>query len=232
VVGYTNAGKSTLFNRLTDSSIYAADQLFATLDPTLRKLDLDVGEPVVLADTVGFIRDLPHELVAAFNATLEETHQAHLLLHVIDAADPERREHTAQVNAVLKHIEAHEIPQIEVMNKVDLCPDRQPALEYDEHGRATRVWCSAVTGAGVDLLREALVQQCYPDTVQGEIILPAAWGKLRAKLFELGAVQQERHSEQGDTVLSITMDRTDLERVCTQAGVDVSERFTETPSPA
>ena len=232
VVGYTNAGKSTLFNLLTDSDIYAADQLFATLDPTLRKLDLDVGEPVVLADTVGFIRDLPHELVAAFNATLEETHQAHLLLHVIDAADPERREHSAEVNSVLKEIGANEIAQIEVMNKVDICPDREPSLERDEHGRITRVWCSAVTGAGVDLLREALVEQCYPDTVQGEIALPASAGRLRSRLFELGAVKQERHNRAGETLLRITMDRYDLERVCRQEGMDFTQMFNEQPRQA
>lgn len=232
VVGYTNAGKSTLFNRLTDSEIYAADQLFATLDPTLRKLDLDVGEPVVLADTVGFIRDLPHELVAAFNATLEETHQAHLLLHVVDASDPEHREHCAQVNAVLKEIGADHIPQILVMNKVDLCPDRQPSLDRDEQGRAVRVWCSAVTGAGADLLRQALVEQCYPNTVEGEMKLPAAAGKLRARLFELGAVRQERHSPAGDTLLSITMDKYDLERVCRQEGMDPAQLFSERKSQA
>lgn len=227
VVGYTNAGKSTLFNRLTDSDIYAADQLFATLDPTLRKLDLEVGEPVVLADTVGFIRDLPHELVAAFNATLEETCQAHLLLHVIDAADPERREHSAEVNAVLKEIGANDIVQIEVMNKIDLCEDEPAHLERDENQRVRRVWCSAVTGAGIDLLRQALVEQCYPDTVEGEITLPAAAGRLRARLFELGAVKRERHSRAGDTLLRITMDRMDLERVCRQEGMDVESMFCE-----
>lgn len=229
VVGYTNAGKSTLFNHLTDADIYAADQLFATLDPTLRKLDLEVGEPVVLADTVGFIRDLPHELVAAFNATLEETRQAHLLLHVIDAAAPERREHSAQVNAVLKEIGANNITQIEVMNKIDLCEHDSPHLERDENQRVSRVWCSAVTGAGMGLLRQALVEQCYPNTVEGEIAVPAAAGRLRARLFQLGAVKQERHSRSGDTLLRIIMDRVDLERVCQQEGMDVERLFCERP---
>lgn len=227
VVGYTNAGKSTLFNRLTDSDIYAADQLFATLDPTLRKLDLEVGEPVVLADTVGFIRDLPHELVAAFNATLEETHQAHLLLHVIDAADPERREHSAEVNAVLADIGADDIAQIEVMNKVDLCADEPARIERDENQRVRRVWCSAVTGAGIDLLRQALAEQCYPDTVEGEIAVPASAGRLRARLFDLGAVKQERYNRAGEILLRIVMDRGDLERVCRQEGMDVNRMFCE-----
>ena len=227
LVGYTNAGKSTLFNRLTGAEIYAADQLFATLDPTLRKLDLAIGEPVVLADTVGFIRDLPHELVAAFNATLEETHQAHLLVHVINAADPERREQAAQVNAVLEQIGANDIPQLEVMNKIDLCADELPRLERDEAGRPSRVWCSAVSGAGLGELRQALVEHCFPDTVAGEIEVPAAAGRLRARLFELGAVREERFNTRGNALLQVVLDRGDLARLCRQAGVDPDAAFTE-----
>lgn len=224
LVGYTNAGKSTLFNRLTGADIYAADQLFATLDPTLRRLPLDIGEPVILADTVGFVRDLPHELVAAFNATLEETRSAHVLLHVIDAADSERRERAEQVNEVLAQIGAEDVPQIEIFNKIDLMPDIRPGLERDEHGRLIRAWVSATTGAGLDELRLALAEVCYPDIVEGELAVPAGAGRLRARLFELGAVRGERYTESGECLLSVTVPRGDLERLCRQEGV-ASERL-------
>lgn len=219
LVGYTNAGKSTLFNRLTGARTHAADQLFATLDPTLRRLPLDVGGPVILADTVGFIRDLPHDLVAAFNATLEETRSARVLLHVIDADDPERREHAEQVNAVLAQIGAGEVPQIEVFNKIDRRPAERPRVERDGGGRPARVWVSASTGAGLEALRRALAEVCHPDTVEGELALPAGAGRLRARLFELGAVRGERYTESGECLLSVTVPRGDLERLCRQEGV-------------
>jgi GTP-binding protein HflX len=144
LVGYTNAGKSTLFNRLTAAEVYAADQLFATLDPTLRRLPLDDGGAVVLADTVGFIADLPHELVAAFRATLQETTQARLLLHVIDAASLQREQCMAEVDAVLAQIGAADVPQIRVFNKIDLLPDVEPRVEADAEGRVQRIWLSAI----------------------------------------------------------------------------------------
>lgn len=222
VVGYTNAGKSTLFNQLTGAEIFAADQLFATLDPTLRRLELPVGDPVILADTVGFIRDLPHELIAAFNATLEETHQASLLLHVVDASNPERQEHVRQVNAVLEDIDAQDIPQILVMNKIDLT-GQQPVVERDETGRVWRIWCSAVSGAGLDRLGRAIAEQCYPDMISGEIALPPQASRLRARLFELGAVHDEKFSAEGECLLNVVVSRQDLERVCKQEGRDVDE---------
>jgi GTP-binding protein HflX len=157
LVGYTNTGKSTLFNRLTGASVYSADQLFATLDPTLRRLSLPGHDPVLLVDTVGFIRHLPHSLVAAFRATLEETREAHLLLHVVDAGDENRRECVDQVNEVLREIGADVIPQIEVYNKIDLMGDVRPHADFDEKGAVKRVWLSAHTGEGLDLLREVIV---------------------------------------------------------------------------
>lgn len=158
LVGYTNAGKSTLFNRFTRSQVYAADKLFATLDPTLRRITLPDLTPAIIVDTVGFIRDLPHELINAFHATLEETIEANLLLHVIDAHNPARQDYIVQVEKVIEQIGASEVPQLQVYNKLDLLPDRQPRIDRDAHGTPIRVWLSAETGKGIDLLREALME--------------------------------------------------------------------------
>ncbi len=163
LVGYTNAGKSTLFNRLTGATVYAADQLFATLDPTLRRVKLPGADPVILADTVGFIRHLPHNLVAAFRSTLEETSEAALLLHVIDAHNDKRHECIEQVNEVLKEIGADTIPRIEIYNKIDMLEGCPPHVDYDAEGRAQRVWLSAVTGAGLDMLRQVLSNYSWND---------------------------------------------------------------------
>ena len=158
LVGYTNAGKSTLFNRLTKAEVYAADQLFATLDTTTRKLYLPGGGAAVISDTVGFIRHLPHGLVAAFRATLEETVQADLLMHVVDAASGERDEQIREVNTVLKEIGADRIPQLLVYNKIDLVPELSPGIVRDEYGRIAAVRVSALTGAGLALITEAVVE--------------------------------------------------------------------------
>ncbi len=158
IVGYTNAGKSTLFNALTGAGSYAADQLFATLDTLTRRLRLPSGTEAVVSDTVGFVRDLPHQLVDAFNATLEETAQADLLLHVVDASAPDRDEQLAQVDRVLAEIGAAEVPRILVHNKID-CTGRAPGVALDRYGRIDRVWVSAVSGEGLDLLRRAIDEQ-------------------------------------------------------------------------
>ena len=157
LVGYTNAGKSTLFNALTHADAYAADQLFATLDTTSRKLWVGEAGNIVISDTVGFIRDLPHELVAAFHATLEATAQADLLLHVVDSASPARELQMAEVNKVLEEIGASDVRQLIVLNKLDLT-DLAPSVEHDEYGRITRVRVSAKRGDGLVLLREALAE--------------------------------------------------------------------------
>jgi GTP-binding protein HflX len=157
LVGYTNAGKSTLFNALTKAGAYAADQLFATLDTTSRRLFVEGAGQIVLSDTVGFIRDLPHSLVAAFHATLEETAQADLLLHVVDSASADREQQMHAVQEVLSEIGAAEVPQIVVWNKIDLTA-AAPGVERDDCGRLARVRVSARSGAGLDLLREALAE--------------------------------------------------------------------------
>ena len=196
LVGYTNAGKSTLFNALTRSSVYAADQLFATLDPTVRKIeDLACG-PAVIADTVGFIRELPHDLVAAFRATLAEARDADLLLHVGDAADEERARLHRVVDTVLEDIDAGDVPQLQVMNKIDLA-GTEPRIERDATGKPVRIWLSAATGAGVDLLRQALGELLGGDRVQSPLHLPLSAGRLHARLKAAGAISAEQVDEHG-----------------------------------
>lgn len=223
LVGYTNAGKSTLFNQLTGAHIHAADQLFATLDPTLRRMDVPVGEPLIIADTVGFIRDLPHELVAAFRATLEESRTADVLLHVSDAADPERREHARQVEAVLTEIGADDVPRIEVYNKIDRLEAKPPRVEYAADGMPTRVWVSAMTGAGVDDLRAALARFCHADMITGTLSLPADAGWLRSRLYDLGAVEHENYASNGDCQLTILVSQYDLTRLTERAGLHLDD---------
>lgn len=214
LVGYTNAGKSTLFNALTGAGIYVADQLFATLDPTVRKLaGLDCGE-VVLADTVGFVRDLPHELVAAFRSTLSEAREADLLLHVIDAADPLHRDRVADVDGVLVEIGAGDIPQIQVFNKIDRIEGGAPRRDRIEDG-VDRVFVSARDGEGLDLLRGAISERFAAERVVQTLALDPAEGRLRARLFELGAVRAEQSDEAGWR-LEIDLPRSQAARLATE----------------
>lgn len=218
LVGYTNAGKSTLFNALTEADVYAANQLFATLDPTLRRLDFDDVGSVILADTVGFIRHLPHKLVEAFRATLEESSNADLLLHVIDAHEPERDLQIEQVYSVLKEIGADELPTLEVYNKLDLLPGVAPQIQRDDSGRPVRVWLSAREGVGLDLLRQALSELLGDDLFCGTLRLPQRLGRMRAQFFALGAVQQEAHDEEGATLLTVRLPRVELNRLASREG--------------
>lgn len=218
LVGYTNAGKSTLFNALTTSDVYAANQLFATLDPTLRRLDLsDIG-PVVLADTVGFIRHLPHKLVEAFRATLEESSNADLLVHVIDAHEPERDAQVEQVLAVLSEIGADQLPILEVYNKLDLLDGIPPHIQRDAEGNPERVWLSARDGLGLELLEQAIAELLGDNLFAGVLRLPQTLAKLRAQFFEAGAVQAEEHDESGTTLLSVRLPRVELNRLVSREG--------------
>jgi len=223
LVGYTNAGKSTLFNRLTTSTVYAANQLFATLDPTLRRLELpDIG-PVVLADTVGFIRHLPHKLVEAFRATLEETTEASLLLHIIDCYDGRRDDNIEQVESVLAEIGADEIPVLQVFNKIDLLDGFTPRIDRNEEGIPVRVWVSAVSGEGIDILFDAIVERLAEDVVHHFVLLGPADGKLRALLHEAGSVLSEEHRETGDSVVEVRLQNRDWLQLLSRAGVKEHE---------
>jgi len=230
LVGYTNAGKSTLFNRLVSAEAYVADQLFATLDPTVRRLRLAPGLEVALADTVGFVRDLPHELVAAFRSTLQEAREADLLLHVIDAADPERAERIAQVNEVLESIDAQALPQIAVYNKIDRTGEA-PRVETDVDGRVDRIWLSAHSGEGVDLLLAALHARLGTDLHHCLLRLPAGEGRARARLHAAGAVLRQRSLDDGGVELEVSLRRHDLERICREAGVELPDVITPGGSP-
>jgi GTP-binding protein HflX len=199
-----------LFNALTGAAVYAADQLFATLDPTMRRLDGLACGPVVLADTVGFIRDLPHDLVAAFRSTLAEARDADLLLHVVDASDPERDDRILDVEQVLKEIGADELPQVLVYNKVDLLKTDGPAgeeggagihgvgrVDYLDSGELPRAWVSAVSGTGIDGLLGAIGARLGSERVRADLLLPTDAGRLRARLHAQGLVAGEHVDEQG-----------------------------------
>ena len=210
LVGYTNAGKSTLFNRLTGADIYVANQLFATLDPTLRNCSLDNGSDIVLADTVGFIRHLPHELVAAFRSTLQEASEADLLLHVIDANAEDRDDTIFQVNQVLEDIDADEIQQLQVFNKIDLLDNIEPHIDRDDTGKPLRVWMSAVTGEGVELLFQALAEIFSSSKVKRKCYLQPDQGGIRASLFDYAKIIDEKVNDVGGWDLSIEIDKKHL----------------------
>ena len=222
LVGYTNAGKSTLFNALTGAGAYAADQLFATLDPTVRRIALRSG-PVVLADTVGFVRDLPHELVAAFRSTLSEAREADLLLHVVDAADPQREERIAQVDSVLAEIGAGDIPQLLAFNKIDRIEGATARRDAPGEGRE-RVWISARDGLGLGLLRDALSERLAQRRVVAELALPPSAGRLRARLHALDAVRGESHDEHGWRI-RVDLSEADAARLATQEGAEALREF-------
>lgn len=223
LVGYTNAGKSTLFNRMTQSDVYAANQLFATLDPTLRRIEMaDVGT-VVLADTVGFIRHLPHKLVESFRATLEESRESDLLLHVVDACSDERDDNIFQVNEVLKEIGADQIPVLMIYNKIDLMGEVPARVERDDLAQPQAVWLSARTGAGCELLIDALRERLSKDMIDTDLRLSPAMGQLRATLYRLQAVANEEVDEFGDWCMHVRLPRKDLEQAIKKQGVTLED---------
>ncbi len=222
LVGYTNAGKSTLFNQLTEAEVYAQDQLFATLDPTLRRLELDQAQPVILADTVGFLRHLPHDLVESFRSTLQETEQAHLLLHIIDASDELRADNIDAVQVVLDDIGADKVPQIQIMNKIDRL-DVPPKVDVDDEGRVQRIWVSAKTGAGMDFIKQVLRDYFAEKQISGELVLKPHQGRLRALLFEIGAVQSEDIDEQGEAHLQLQIAEKELLQMLSRENIDIQD---------
>ncbi|HEX4387829.1 MAG TPA: ribosome rescue GTPase HflX [Steroidobacteraceae bacterium] len=222
LVGYTNAGKSTLFRALTGADAYVADQLFATLDPTVRRVTLPGGTAVVAADTVGFIRELPHELVAAFQSTLTEARAATLLLHVVDASNPRREEQIEHVNAVLAEIGAEHIPQLLVYNKIDRLAS-EPRLERDAHGRPSAVWISAQERLGLELLLVAVAERLARHARRARLRVPPSAGALRSRLYAARAVRAESTTSDGSIELAVELPDLELLTLARTPGVQILE---------
>ena len=230
-VGYTNAGKSTLFNYLTDANVKVEDQLFATLDPTLRRINTDNGSDIILTDTVGFIRDLPHELIESFKATLDEVKEADLLVHIIDVDQEQRQQRIDEVNQVISMIGASHVAQIEVYNKIDMHSAQRRRIEISENNKITRIWLSSRTGEGVDLLLEAMNRYLNKHKRPHYINLPIYAAQLRAKLFDIGAVKQENIDDMGGWIMEVELEEYKLHKLCKEANLDMSNIAVERCSP-
>ena len=225
LVGYTNAGKSTLFNHLTQADVYAADQLFATLDPTMRKVAIPGQGDVIMADTVGFISHLPHRLVDAFRATLEEAASANLLLHIVDAAAPERAINMQRVEEVLVEIGADQLPILTVYNKIDLLEEPQPRIDRDETGQPCAVWISAQQNVGIDLLQRAIAERLPGQLLHGRLVLMPEHGAVRAALYRQQAVRDEvvADPEMGSMALEVELPEIDLQRILHGSNLNLTD---------
>lgn len=220
IIGYTNAGKSTLFNQMTQAGVYAEDRLFATLDATLRKVHLPGAGPVIFADTVGFIRHIPHDLVAAFRSTLEETSEADLLVHLIDAADPHRAEKIADVIEVIDEVGAQSVPQLQVFNKIDLLETSVlPKIDYNEQGLPQAVWLSAAQNQGLDLLLEAVGAFFCGRFVTVDLVISVMDGKTRSNLYQLGTILQEGFDDQGNSLFTMKLTEAEWQVIQNWSGV-------------
>ena len=214
IVGYTNSGKSTLFNQMTNANVYAEDRLFATLDSTLRKVHLAGAGNVIFADTVGFIRHIPHDLVAAFKSTLEETSEADLLIHLVDASDPYRVEKMADVIDVIKEVGAESVPQILVYNKIDALDDCvQPHVDYSEEGLPYRIWLSAKEDNGIDLMLDAVASFFSGNFITVQIELDVQAGKKRAYLYTLGTILSESFHDNGNSQFTMNLTHNEWESI-------------------
>lgn len=223
LVGYTNAGKSTLFNRLSASSVHVADQLFATLDPTMRHIDLDDVGSTILADTVGFISHLPHKLIEAFKATLEETASATLLLHVVDAPSEMRQINIKHVNDVLSEIGALKLPTLIIFNKIDLLDQTDQKIDRDVSGRPIAVWLSAQTGIGCELLLQAMSELLSKDMICEQLKITPGMGKLRAIFYQNNAVIAETLRDNGDSLLKVRIPRIDYLRILKDLNINPTQ---------
>lgn len=214
IVGYTNAGKSTLFNTMTSADVYAENRLFATLDSTLRRVHLPGAGPVIFADTVGFIRHIPHDLVTAFRSTLEETREASLLIHLVDAAEPHREEKMADVYEVIAEVEAQDVPQLVVFNKIDaLEPKVEPKVDLNDEGLPERVWISAKENLGVDLLMDAVGAFFKGRYFTVDLTLDVCAGKERASLYQLGTILEEGFDEQGNSLFKMLLTESEWQQI-------------------
>lgn len=219
LAGYTNAGKSTLFNTLTAAAVFADNQLFATLDATLRRVVLPASGEAIIADTVGFIQDLPHELVAAFKSTLEETRQSNLILHIVDVADAFYQEKIKQVEKIINDIGAGKVPSILVMNKIDCLPDFKPRIDVDQDGRAYRVWISAQKNVGIDLLYQVLAEQLSGMMRRAAIQLKVESAYIRSEIYNIGHIQHEKMDNFGCWTLEISVTEHYLSKILNKQGV-------------
>jgi len=219
LAGYTNAGKSTLFNTLTDAKVFAHDQLFATLDSTIRRVILPASGEAVIADTVGFIQNLPHDLVDAFKSTLEETKRSNVLLHIVDAADEYNIEKISQVDEIIEEIGAGKIPTILVMNKIDCLDNFTPRLDRDESGRVYRVWISSQTGEGINLLYQALAEQLSGMMTRAKIELNVKSAHIRSEIYDIGYIHNEKVDDFGQWILEINVTHHYLSKLLNKKGV-------------